>query len=779
MPYDHLVFSREEPVPNRHKKRANFIPFKPENPREYGQKLLSSLQSNLQPLKDEIRGFDERILFKIQLRDGSQAPQLSEIPGVEFISQEDKTIILAFADQVGLNNFQSRLSSLARDGEATRADILYALESFDHWTPKDRRGPALTKKGIPKTADVILDIELWPLERADQRSNLLTMFTQELQNRGIRKLDELNLPSLLMLRVNCSEDNLESFILHHRDVRQVDLPPSSSLEIEILRSDISSFPAIPPPPEDAAKVVVLDSGITSGHPLLGQAIGDAQGFLEPLKEAFDKEPQWHGTHVSGLALYGDIESCARKGEFVPTLRLFSGKVFDDGYDNTNGFVEKAVDSAVRYFKFNYSCKVFNFSYGDSNKIYDGRRLRGLAYTLDQLARELDVLFIVPTGNLTTVELPDDPISEYPNYLLETESRLLDPAPALNVLTIGGIARHTTTHHATRHKSSIETIPIAQESQPFPLTRSGHSIFGAIKPDLVDFAGNVALTRNGKQKIFNGLGVLTTTGGFSTGHPLAEDVGTSFAAPQIAHRVARLTKEVPKASANLLRAIIATHARWPKSSVDLLNPDDNADGKAKLLRLVGYGQIDDESLYKSSEHKVTLFSEDTIGNDKCQFYELPSPSSFWSSGNRQREISIALAYSPDTRTTRLDYRMSKLWFTLVKAPSLEEVQHAFRPGHSKDETISEISNNRWISSTDRKNSSLQSSRWVFKRPLQSGEKLFIVITRQDAKWGDTSDLLEPYSLAVVFSDRENIQANLHSEIKVQLDARIQSRARVRV
>ena len=36
-----------------------------------------------------------------------------------------------------------------------------------------------------------------------------------------------------------------------------------------------------------------------------------------------------------------------KGQFVPQLRLFSGKVFeDDGQDQTE-FVEKAVEEAVR------------------------------------------------------------------------------------------------------------------------------------------------------------------------------------------------------------------------------------------------------------------------------------------------------------------------------------------------------------------------------------------------------------------------------------------------
>ena len=85
----------------------------------------------------------------------------------------------------------------------------------------------------------------------------------------------------------------------------------------------------------------------------------------------------------------------QRGQFVPMLRLFSGKVFkDDGTDQTE-FVERSVEEAVKYFQSEYGCCVFNFSYGDLNKVYDGRHLRGLAYTLDHLSRTLGVLFVVP------------------------------------------------------------------------------------------------------------------------------------------------------------------------------------------------------------------------------------------------------------------------------------------------------------------------------------------------------------------------------------------------
>lgn len=136
-------------------------------------------------------------------------------------------------------------------------------------------------------------------------------------------------------------------------------------------------------------------------------------------------------------MYGNVADQLRTGRFTPELTLISGKVFeDDGTDQTR-FVENAVEEAVRSFHEQYGCRVFNLSYGDRNKVYDGRHVRGLAYTLDRLSRELGVLFVVPTGNLSLHDLPDNHREAFPDYLLDESSRLLDPATALNALTVGG------------------------------------------------------------------------------------------------------------------------------------------------------------------------------------------------------------------------------------------------------------------------------------------------------------------------------------------------------
>ena len=142
-------------------------------------------------MQEDVDGFDDRLLIKIQLREGATVPDLNAIPGVEIVSQEDKSVVLAFADQAGRAEFESRLSTLARDGRATRVDLLYALQSFDHWTPDDRTGPALRQHGFPAGDTFILDVELWPQERADKRDAMLTAFLAGMNEHRIERLDDL------------------------------------------------------------------------------------------------------------------------------------------------------------------------------------------------------------------------------------------------------------------------------------------------------------------------------------------------------------------------------------------------------------------------------------------------------------------------------------------------------------------------------------------------------------------------------------------------------------
>ena len=556
--FPHLTIQREAPV--NEKRPGTYMPPKaPADVRGHGRGLLQKLTDAKEQAATDVGGFDDRRLFRFSVQKGFNPEDLRKISSeIEFVSQEDETVVVGFASNAALAQFEARLTTMANGEDVTNKQVIYALQSVEGWSPEDRKGWALKKQGLPESDEFLLDVELWPLEDNHQgREQEWAKFEDWLTQQGIEKKDQVRQPGLTLYRVLCNVDKAGQ-LLRNRDVRSVDLPPSFGLERSVVFQDVQKFPEINDPGEEAPGVVVLDSGVATGHPLLEAAVGVAQSFL-PGEGAHDENG--HGTHVAGLALYGDFECHLRAGAFVPTLRLFSGRILDKDNKNTTGFVENHIEKAVRHFVEQHNCRIFNLSLGDANKPYCGGHLKGLSVTLDTLSRELKVLFVVSAGNHRIGEESPDGLAwrdNYPNYLLDDAWRIIEPAPALNVLTVGSLARHNKSWSSQTHTHDPSEVPIAQPEQPSPFTRGGYSVDGAIKPELVAHGGNWAInTRAGHALLERvaGLGVVSTNNQFAKGHPFAVDIGTSMAAPQVTHLAASILREHPDADANFIRALL--------------------------------------------------------------------------------------------------------------------------------------------------------------------------------------------------------------------------------
>jgi hypothetical protein len=722
-------------------------------------------------MAQEVGGFDERRLVKLELNTPLEPSEFQKLSReIEIISQEDRLVVLAFATDEALAEFEAKLTTLAQGGQPTYRHLLFALRGFDHWTEEDRLGWAIRQEGWPSRSPFALDVELWPVPRQPDRDRSCHSFEGWLREQGIERVDAVKQPHLILYRLRVNQEQAQT-LLRHRDVRLVDLPPRYGLDVNLLQMDIQDLPPVPAPLEDAPGIVVLDSGLTTGHPLLAAAVGDAESFL-PGRGPNDEHG--HGTQVAGIALYGDVEEAIQDG-FAPSFRVFSGRVLDADNTNDSRLLENQVEEAVRYFHSHYDCRIFNLSYGDPRKPYLGRHVRGLAVTLDTLARELGVLFVVPTGNFDgTDTAPADWRTHYPDYLLQTEAALLDPAPALNALTVGSVARWDATFNAQRYGNDPSEQPVARRDQPSPFTRSGPSVGDAIKPDLVAYGGNLAVSvRTANQWLLSrGLGELSTCKDFTAGRLLAEGSGTSFAAPHVSHLAARVLAEHPEADQNQLRGILVAHAYWPDSSTALLQGN-----RERLLRLCGYGQIDEQALERSTEHEVTLIATDSIRDRHHHFYEIPLPDSFLEGGQRTREITVALAHSPAVRTTRISYKSCEMEFRLVWADDLDQVSRMFNAATSREEyqRLSEAPRAR-VGSRKRGPGTVQADRWTLKRISRQRliQKLFVVVTRIDERWGQELTLTEePYAVTVVLRDRENVEARLYTQIQARLRARLRT------
>ena len=776
--FPHLALQREDPITEKRSGRPP-IPTTPSDPAVHGRTLHQRLETAKTEASTDVGGFDDRPLFRFTVEKGFDPDALRNISNnIEVVSQEGDDVVVAFVSTAALESFEARLASLIGGEEVQYKSVLYALQGIDGWSTDDRTGWALRQEGLPADTPFTLDVELWPLEdRPEERSELWQAFEAWLSGEGIAVVDSVKHDGLTLYRVRCNHGQAES-LLHHRDIRTVDLPPSYGLEIALLFTDIQDLPEIEPPPENAPGLVVLDSGLTTGHPLLAPAVGDAQSFLP------DKGPEdehGHGTLVAGLALYGDLESTLRNGNFSPQLRLFSGRILDEANKNETGFVENQITQAVRYFNNEYGCRVFNLSFGDRNKPYLGKHVRGLSYTLDTLSRQMGVLFIVSAGNVLSSQLDGEAWRiQYPEYLTEADWAIVEPAPSLNALTVGSLARYDQTTNSQRYSRDSAEIPVARREQPSPFSRHGHSVGNAIKPELVAYGGNWAVnTRAGANNLVpnSGLGELSTYRGFATGRLFADKSGTSMAAPHVAHLAARLLTDYPEADTNLIRALLVAHASVPDASVELFRDYD----KDVLRRVCGYGQISMHALYRSLENSVTLVATESIANKRHHFYEIPVTDDFVSSGRRAREITVAMAHTPFVRSTRIAYKATRMDFRVVAAEDIAHATAAFNRAANRDEyeRIPELPRAS-VGPQARDKGTVQVSTWRFKqfnnRSTLRNKRLFVVATRNDFPWGEPhSATEEAYALAVCLRDHENEEAQLYTELRNRLQARARARA----
>lgn len=780
MPNDqpHLRFVRVD-VSTSLRRRSPPRRGRPADPEALGRRLGDEFAAAAEASAKQ-PGFDPRLLLKLQV-EGLAPEELEQIDGVRLVAQEGKKLLVVFVNETARNTFQQRLQQIARSGTTTRKEIFFAISAVEAVTPDDRTGPGLRSEGAPSAEPFFLDVELWPLERRGERDAMATYFRQTCAAQQVAIVDSLVRDSIVLFRVRAAQSGLE-WLLRQRDVRQVDLPPRTAFNRELLRLDASTFQPLPSPPLDAPCVAIVDSGLVSGHPLLASAVGDRTSCL---REGGPDDENGHGTFVAGIALHGEVEAKTASGNLQPRFWLLSARIFDEsGSVPEEVLPENLIVRAVEDFVQRHRCRIFNISVENQlDRFRSGSHVGPMAAVLDDLAREYGVLFVIPTGNFHGGSVPQDWLAEYPGYLLHDDARLIDPGPSLNSVTVGSLARYD---DAPYLRTTTAEQPIARTDQPSPFTRSGPGACGAIKPELVAHGGNLTfdvILRRRRDSA--ALGEVSTRHDYIGGNLLGQRWGTSFAAPRITHLAGLLLADDRSRSANLLRALLIAHARWPATAAARMSAGGtDAAERSRRLDAMGYGAPEEFGLLRSGEPLLSIVAEDQLGENTYHFYEVPLPDSFLEPGRRPRRITVALAHTPVVRRTRIDYRCSSLSFRVVRQDSIDNVARIFsraRTVEDQDDVEGELATQFVPGKQLRSRGSVQCGTWEIRQTRAAdwvGRSLFIVVERKVPAWAAGMVATEPYSLVVVLDDRERADVQLYTEVQATLQARERVRARVR-
>ncbi|WP_299845627.1 S8 family peptidase [uncultured Jannaschia sp.] len=726
---------------------------------------------------------DPSLLLRVQV-DGHIAESEWERLGLSVVSSDVDRTVLLFSTTGDVTEFLERLGKFdappVNPGQRNPnyAGLVGRIDKIGGLAPRDRLGPKIKAEGFTEAEDLqddtryVLDIELWEFGTRPRREAKVEEIEQFLIAQGGAVYDTYIGPSITVMRVEATGRGLRP-LLGVPEIALIDLPPEPDLEAQpLVALEAGGVPPVLEPPVGAPVIGVLDSGVND-HPLLnGLVVGSYLG-----EDIADPADVWgHGTSVAGTALFGDLRDAIPAGALEPVGRVAVAKVVgDNGRFPERRTVPRVMDTAIRTLHADQGCRLFVLSLGDTNANLPQGRVGPWAATLDALARELDVLIVVSAGNrgrprpfnsATSEEL----VTVYPTYLLEPENRLAEPAGAANVVTVGAVAGGTGLD--ARHAQDANVRPITQEwGEPSPFTRVGPGAGGARKPDVVDLGGTAVFDVPSISLV--GAPHLPAAGVITLNHRYTEQFltaagGTSFAAPLLIHKAARLLRRMPNASANLLRALLVGAARSP----DAFERRLGAMTAAERVRIGGNGVVDPIRAAYSDDHRVVLYAEDALEMDQFAVYRLPIPPEFRTGGDRT--IRVSLAYDPPVRRTRNDYLGTKMDFRLLRGIDEAELFEHFRDRNRTLEGAAPTVPNRFKcnlqpGSDERAGNTLQTASVTFKRDtLEYGEVYYLVV-RCLSHWAVDQVLDQRFAVVVELEHRPEIRIYNRVRERVQVRA----------
>ena len=713
---------------------------------------------------------DPSLLLRVRV-DGHIAETEWERLGLSVVSSDADRTVLLFSSTGDVSEFMERLGKF--DAPPANPDqknpnysgLVGRIDGIGGLAPRDRLGPKIKAEGFTEAEDLqddvsyVVDIELWEFGTRPRREAKAEEIEHFLIAQGGAVYDTYVGPSITVMRVEAMGRGLRP-LLGVPEIAIIDLPPKPDLVAQpMVALDAGEVPPVLEPAEGAPVIGILDSGVND-HPLLnGLIIGRHLG--EGIVDAADV---WgHGTSVAGTALFGDLRDAISAGALEPVGRLAVAKVVgDNGRFPERRTVPHVMDTAIRTLHADQGCRLFVLSLGDTNANLPQGRVGPWAATLDALARELDVLIVVSAGNrgrprpfrsATSEEL----VTVYPTYLLEPENRLAEPAGAANVVTVGAVAGGTGLD--ARHAQDANVRPITHEwGEPSPFTRAGPGAGGTRKPDVVDLGGTVVF--DAPSITLAGAPHLPAAGVITLNHRYTEQFftaagGTSFAAPLLIHKAARLLRRMPKASANLLRALLVSAARSP----DAFERRLGAMTAAERVSIGGNGVVDPIRAAYSDDHRVVLYAEDALEMDQIAVYRLPIPPEFRTGG--ARTIRVSLAYDPPVRRTRNDYLGTKMDFRLLRGIDEAELFEHFRDRDKKSEGAAPAVPDKFMcklqpGSDERAGNTLQTASVTFKRDTGEYGEVYYLVVRCLSHWAVDQVLDQRFAVVVELEHRPEIR-----------------------
>lgn len=582
-------------------------------------------------------------------------------------------------------------------------------------------------------------------------------------------------------KISINGNGLKDIVQTYQYLYEVRLVSRYDLDGQQVSAEDDFDIEIIPPNENAVKVCIIDSGIQENHRLIEPAIDSAnsRSYVDGDSTTADYVRQsGHGTKVAGAVLYP--QSIPKTGQvqlehFVQNARILNA----NNSIPSNKFEPKLMEEIVSDYS---DTRIFNLSVA-TNHSYSGTHMPAWAAALDKLIHENNILFVVSAGNIKGTSTWHRSLGikehieagrDYPNYLDGSGSKIANPGVSYFALTVGSIAKED--FEDDDYKS------LAGKDRVSPFSRTGLGMWDCIKPDVVEFGGDLAKNKLSTELVIHEtispeLVNSTLYGASAIGK---DACGTSFSAPKVSYIAARLQTEHPSESAQMYRALIVQSARLPEHCFH--NPTFND------FTYYGYGIPDVNRALNNSASRITFIQSGRVKPKMADIYRVGIPNELRGEGKDFRIlVEITLAFTAKTRITRkkshsylsnwLEWKTSNYneRFSSFRHRTIEylEANDENAEAEGIDESADVIKwvireNPKWGVGINRNNSTVQKS-WAIIDPHQFAEEFSLAVIGH-AGWDKNLENETDYSLCVSFEvlDAELNIYELLSEGQVEVE-----------
>lgn len=365
--------------------------------------------------------------------------------------------------------------------------------------------------------------------------------------------------------------------------------------------------------DSEVNIGIIDGGISEDNPYLEPYIVAKEKYVN---DAYCNS--YHATFIASTIQYGnmlngiDSPTCHRF-KFVDIIAMPNS---DENFGPTDTISEYDLMDIIEEVmqKYSHSTKIWNLSLGIENKPCSGT-MSDLGIFLDYIQDKYHVQIFVSSGNVNELPLRNWP----PQNGLGEHDRLISPADSVRAVTVGSVALFES------------DASIVKVNEPSPFSRRGPGANYVVKPDIVDYGGNLS-----KAYAIDGLGVR----GLDPQGKIIEGNGTSYSTPRALQKFASIYEEMIEPDILLAKAMLIHSAR--------MNSRELLDERPDNIKYYGFGipSPNVQEILQCSEDEVTLvFKQKISQGSHLEMYDFPYPKSLIKNNKYIGEIGMTLAYLP--------------------------------------------------------------------------------------------------------------------------------------